>query len=155
MVSLGVVVAAILAVVFFVFSDQPATERFRTRRARPAGGPAPAPPPLRPQAARSDIGPPPARVLQRQLALPSFRRTARRPAPSRPGPTGQAATTPVPGPLPATLEGRFEDEAVTFWTRVRSSAALLVLLAGVGTVVALAIGATMFLAGLALRHALR
>jgi len=44
---------------------------------------------------------------------------------------------------------------VTFLTRVRSSIALLVLLAAVGTTVALAIGAVLFLAGLALRHTLR
>src|SRR5436190_16361811 len=39
MVSLGVVVAAILAVVFLVFSDQPATERLRNSRARSNPGP--------------------------------------------------------------------------------------------------------------------
>ena len=51
--------------------------------------------------------------------------------------------------------GPLELEAVTLWTRVRSSAALLVLLAAVGTAVAMAIGTIVFLAGLALRHALR
>ena len=51
--------------------------------------------------------------------------------------------------------GPLQLEAVTLWTRVRSSAALLVLLAAVGTAVAMAIGAIVFLAGLALRHALR
>jgi hypothetical protein len=54
----------------------------------------------------------------------------------------------LPGPALA-------PEPVTLWQRVRSSVALLALLAAVGTVVALAIGATVFLAGLALRHALR
>jgi len=44
---------------------------------------------------------------------------------------------------------------VTFLTRVRSSVALLVLLAAVGTVVALAIGSVLYLASLALRHTLR
>src|SRR5437764_8799479 len=151
MVSLGVVVAAILAVVFFVFSDQPATARFRTRRAPDAGGPARAPPPLRPEAAKSHVGPPPARVLQRQLALPSFRRTARRPAASTPAAAGQSGTG---GYSPVTIQPGFADDTVTLWTRLRSSLALLILLAGVGTVVALAIGAAMFLAGLALRHAL-
>jgi hypothetical protein len=47
------------------------------------------------------------------------------------------------------------DEDATFFSRVRSSVALLVLLAAVGTTVALAIGAVLFLAGLALRHTLR
>jgi len=51
--------------------------------------------------------------------------------------------------------GPFELETLTLWTRVRSSVALLVLLAGVGTAVAMAIGTIVFLAGLALRHALR
>jgi len=48
-----------------------------------------------------------------------------------------------------------QDEGVTFFTRVRSSVALLVLLAGVGTAVALAIGSVLYLASLALRHTLR
>jgi len=48
-----------------------------------------------------------------------------------------------------------QDEEVTLFTKVRSSVALLVLLAAVGTTVALAIGAVLFLAGLALRHTLR
>ncbi len=47
------------------------------------------------------------------------------------------------------------DESVTFFTRVRSSVALVVLLAAVGTAVALAIGAVLYLASLALRHTLR
>jgi hypothetical protein len=41
------------------------------------------------------------------------------------------------------------------FSRVRSSAALLVLLAAVGTTVALAIGAVLYLASLALQHTLR
>ena len=53
-------------------------------------------------------------------------------------------------PLPV-----LEADGTTTWTRVRASVALLALLSFVGTVVALAIGATMFMAGLALRHALR
>jgi hypothetical protein len=47
------------------------------------------------------------------------------------------------------------DEGISFWTRLRSSVALLVLLTAVGTAVALAIGIVLFLAGLALRHTLR
>jgi len=47
------------------------------------------------------------------------------------------------------------DESVTFFTRVRSRVALLVLLAAVGTAVALAIGSVLYLASLALRHTLR
>jgi len=47
------------------------------------------------------------------------------------------------------------DADVTFLARVRSSVALLVLLAAVGTTVALAIGSILFLTSLALRHTLR
>ena len=47
------------------------------------------------------------------------------------------------------------DQAATFLTRARSSVALLVLLAAVGTTVALAIGAVLYLASLALQHTLR
>jgi hypothetical protein len=47
------------------------------------------------------------------------------------------------------------DQGLSLWTRLRSSIALLVLLTAVGTVVALAIGIALFLAGLALRHTLR
>ena len=47
------------------------------------------------------------------------------------------------------------DASITFFTRVRSSAALVVLLTAVGTAVALAIGLVLYLAGLALRHTLR
>jgi hypothetical protein len=47
------------------------------------------------------------------------------------------------------------DASITFFTRVRSSVALLVLLTAVGTAVALAIGLVLYLAGLALRHTLR
>src|SRR5438477_12724675 len=63
MVSLAVVVVAILAVVFLVFTDQPATERWRTRRGETAVAPDGLP-------NGSGTGPPPAAVLQRQLALP-------------------------------------------------------------------------------------
>src|SRR5205807_10175651 len=66
MISLTVVVAAILAVLVLVFSDQPATQRVRGRR---AGQPAPT---ATGQTSSPLIlrGPPPAEVLQRQLALP-------------------------------------------------------------------------------------
>jgi hypothetical protein len=47
------------------------------------------------------------------------------------------------------------DQGLSLWTRLRSSIALLVLLTAVGTVMALAIGIALFLAGLALRHTLR
>ena len=47
------------------------------------------------------------------------------------------------------------DDGITFFARVRSSVALLVLLTAVGTTVALAIGSVLYLAGLALRHTLR
>src|SRR5947209_13456708 len=76
MVSLAVVVAAILAVVVLVFSDQTATGRAGTRRGlrgvtAPSSSAA-----TRPAASNSSrAGPPPADVLQRQLALPSVRRT--------------------------------------------------------------------------------
>ena len=46
-------------------------------------------------------------------------------------------------------------EPISLFTRVRSSVALLVLLAAVGTAVALAIGVVLYLASLALRHTLR
>ena len=46
------------------------------------------------------------------------------------------------------------EEGITFLSRVRSTVALLVLLAAVGTTVALAIGAVLFLASLALRNTL-
>jgi len=155
MVSLAVVVAAILAVVFLVFSDQPATERLRNPRARSSNGPSP--PSAPPRAATAPgSGPPPALVLQRQLALPSLRRTASVPAPQT-TPRQPIAPRPRPRPVPSTAMpvGPFELETLTLWTRVRSSVALLVLLAGVGTAVAMAIGTIVFLAGLALRHALR
>jgi hypothetical protein len=163
MVSLVVVVAAILAVVFLVFSDQPATERFRSLRGD-AVGPAPSPPPsLRPAPADSESGPPPASVLQAQLALPSLRRATAAPGTSRSGPPSRAGASASmrTGPQPALSDGgaipatSFDLEAISFWARLRSSAALLALLTAVGTVVALGIGAAMFLASLALRHALR
>jgi hypothetical protein len=47
------------------------------------------------------------------------------------------------------------EEGVTLFTRVRSSVALLVLLAAVGATVAISIGVVMYLASLALRHTLR
>src|SRR5438874_9664191 len=69
MISLTVVVAAILAVLVLVFSDQPATQRVRGRR---AGQPAPT---ATGQTSSPLIlrGPPPAEVLQRQLARPTSR----------------------------------------------------------------------------------
>ena len=151
MVSLAVVVAAILAVLYLVFSDQPATQRAHRRRAslrsvalgRDAVSDAQAPLVLR--------GPPPARVLQHQLALPS----------SRPR-TPPAATGGAPAPVARstvvdrTYEVRLaSEEGITVFTRVRSSVALLVLLAAVGATVAIAIGVVMYLASLALRHTLR
>jgi hypothetical protein len=48
-----------------------------------------------------------------------------------------------------------KEEGLSFFTRARSSVALLVLLAAVGTTVALAIGSVLYLASLALRHTLR
>ena len=48
-----------------------------------------------------------------------------------------------------------QEEGVTFVTRARSSGALIVLLAAIGTAVALAIGSVLYLASLALRHTLR
>ena len=48
-----------------------------------------------------------------------------------------------------------DQEDISVFTRVRSSVALLVLLAGVGTAVALAIGSILYMASLALRHTLR
>src|SRR5947208_3993389 len=74
MVSLAVVVAAILAVLVLVFSDQPATEQVRRfrgwRGVAPVPSPAPAPgmhAEIQPEAPLILRGPPPARVLQRQL----------------------------------------------------------------------------------------
>jgi hypothetical protein len=161
MVSLAVVVAAILAVVVLVFSDQPATGRAGSRRGpRAVTGPS-ATTPARPAGSDSArAGPPPAAVLQRQLALPSVRRPP--PAGTASPPAAPVAVQPASGPLRATgpavatgTLGAFELDQSTFWSRLRSSVALLVLLASVGTLFALAIGAAMFLAGLALRHALR
>ena len=153
MVSLAVVVVAILAVLVLVFSDQPATQRAQRRRAglgRVALGrdafssEAQAPLVLR--------GPPPAHVLQHQLALPSAR-------PRTPPPAG-TGTAPVPVPRSTVADRAYEvrlasEEGVTLFTRVRSSVALLVLLAAVGATVAIAIGVVMYLASLALRHTLR
>src|SRR5436305_7471073 len=72
MVSLAVVVVAILAVLVLVFSDQPATQRMKGSRGRPAS----VQPPASSAHATSAVvlrGPPPAHVLQQQLALPSAR----------------------------------------------------------------------------------
>jgi hypothetical protein len=148
---------AILAVLVLVFSDQPATQRMRGRRggarAAPADDQTSSPLVLR--------GPPPADVLQRQLALPSARPRSGATAAARPSATTRTASD-VSRPLAAatvpdrTYDVRLgQDEGVTFFTRMRSSVALLVLLAAVGTTVALAIGAVLVLAGLALRHTLR
>src|SRR5436190_14475940 len=97
MVSLAVVVAAILAVLVLVFSDQPATERVRglrggPRNRKPAALGADAQSPSG-QAASAVVlrGPPPAHVLQRQLALPSPR-----PRPSTPAAAAQGATAARP-----------------------------------------------------------
>src|SRR4051812_24144099 len=87
MVSLAVVVAAILAVLVLVFSDQPATEQVRRLR----GGRTPVSP--RPRSGNGAVtahaaapairrGPPPATVLQRQLALPPVRPRTPAPAPA-------------------------------------------------------------------------
>src|SRR5438067_13577488 len=76
MVSLAVVVAAILAVLVLVFSDQPATQRVRRIRARRGSRPQPRSPTPALAHVVSPVllrGPPPARVLQRQLALPTVR----------------------------------------------------------------------------------
>jgi len=69
-----------------------------------------------------------------------------------------APTTPLT--LPTKREETYDvrlgqDEGVTFFTRIRSSVALLVLLTAVGTVVALAIGSVLYLVSLALRHTFR
>ena len=123
------------------------------RRGRPPEEPQPS----SAQASSSLIlrGPPPAHVLQQQLALPSTR-------PRGPRPQGAATAAGVAKPLtlPTRPEETYDvrlgpDEGVTFFTRVRSSVALLVLLAAVGTAVALAIGSVLYLASLALRHTLR
>ncbi|MCU1451760.1 MAG: hypothetical protein JWP02_3930 [Acidimicrobiales bacterium] len=68
----------------------------------------------------------------------------------------RAAGTATPAPAELEAEADVQlDEGLSFWTRLRSSVALLVLLTAVGTVVALAIGIALFLAELALRHTLR
>jgi hypothetical protein len=167
MVSLAVVVAAILAVLVLVFSDQPATQRVKGRRGARNGrhsAPSLALSASSSQPASSLVlrGPPPAHVLQHQLALPSAKPRAPRPTPSA-TPRG-APTTTAPQSERAdtatvadeTYDVRLaKDEDVTFLSRARSSAALVVLLAAVGTAVALAIGSVLYLAGLALRHTLR
>ncbi|TMK84433.1 MAG: hypothetical protein E6G57_14955 [Actinobacteria bacterium] len=102
-------------------------------------------------------GPPPAAVLQRQLALPATRPRTAAAAPGAARPSAPALKPRGPATVPDRASdvrlGR--DEDVTFFARVRSSVALLILLAAVGTTVALAIGSVLYLAGLALRHTLR
>lgn len=71
-----------------------------------------------------------------------------------------AATATKPLPRTTAPDRAYEvpvgkEEGLSFFTRARSSAALLVLLAAVGTTVALAIGSVLYLASLALRHTLR
>jgi hypothetical protein len=98
-------------------------------------------------------GPPPARVLQQQLALPSGRTRSFGPGSAAPvaSPRRVAVTS-----APDIDEGRLgNEEGVTVFTRLRSSVALLVLLATVGSTVAIAIGIVLYLAGAALRHTLR
>jgi hypothetical protein len=101
-------------------------------------------------------------VLQRELALPSGR--TRAPRPRGPAPPVAAPTTAASvdeRTATATVADRAYDarldkeEGVTFFSRARSSAALVVLLTAIGTAVALAIGSVLYLAGLALRHTLR
>src|SRR5438270_4185804 len=120
MVSLAVVVAAILAVLVLVFSDQPATERVRglrggARNRRPATFGAGAQSPSG-QAASAAVlrGPPPADVLQRQLALPSPRPRTSPPAAvtaARPASSSLATTTVADRAYDVRL-GR--DESITF-----------------------------------------
>jgi hypothetical protein len=156
MVSLVVVVAAILAVLVLVFSDQPATDQVRRLRGgRPPqpldpSGSAPAAAQAGPPVIRR--GPPPARVLQHQLALPSTRPRT----PAHAG-AGHGGAPPPPAPVHAAWDEEEVplDEGLSLWMRMRSGLALLVLLTAVGAVVALAIGVALFLAGLALRHTLR
>jgi hypothetical protein len=153
MVSLAVVVTAILAVLVLVFSDQPATQRMRRLR----GGSAATPSSGHASPALLLRGPPPADVLQRQLALPSTRPRSAAPAPGPGRPPASAATPLKPVTVPdRAYDVRLgRDTEVTFLGRVRSSVALLVLLTAVGTAVALAIGSVLYLASLALRHTLR
>jgi hypothetical protein len=164
MVSLAVVVAAILAVLVLVFSDQPATQRVKGRRGTRHGRQSP--PSLALSASSSQPasphvlrGPPPAHVLQQQLALPSGKpRAPRHAAPATTASQSERAGTGTTTALVAdrTYDVRVaKDEDVTFLSRTRSSAALVVLLAAVGTAVALAIGSVLYLASLALRHTLR
>jgi hypothetical protein len=153
MVSLAVVVVAILAVLVLVFSDQPATQRVRRLRGQSTD-------PSSPDQASPALvlrGPPPAAVLQRQLALPSSRPRSAAPAA---GTAQRSAPAAKPLTPPTVADRAYDvrlgrDTEITFFGRLRSSAALLVLLAAVGTVVALAIGSVLYLAGLALRHTLR
>jgi len=119
-------------------------------------------------------GPPPATVLQRQLALPSVR--PRTPPPAS-NPPVRASAPPVVRPSPptspmasstattdaagdadeldaddmGTWESTIPDDR-TFLTRARSSVSLIVLLALVGALVALLIGAALFLAELAIQN---
>ena len=165
MVSLAVVVAAILAVLVLVFSDQPATQRVKgrrgTRNGRQSGSLAVSA--SSSAQASSELvfrGPPPAHVLQQQLALPSGRARTPRPAGSTAAPVAVRARTERTAPDTTDVDRTYDvpvgqEEGVTFLTRARSSGALIVLLAAIGTAVALAIGSVLYLASLALRHTLR
>ena len=149
MVSLAVVGAAFLAVLVLVFSDQPATapvDGLGGGRSWPAG---PRQPALAANVAHRF--PPSADVLQRGLALPSPRRSAPR---HRTDASDGGAVGASGRDRPSAVRIGV-DERATFLTRMRSSLELLVLLAAVGTAVALGIGAVLFLASLALRHTLR
>src|SRR5438874_7355292 len=143
MVSLAVVVAAILAVLVLVFSDQPATEQVQRIRARRGSRPQPRSPTPALAHVVSPVllrGPPPARVLQRQLALPTVRPRA---APVEAGARPIARpSAPVVTSLTATAEtvGDIGDERGTFLERLRSTIALLGLVTLVGTTVAALIG---------------
>src|SRR5438094_4912416 len=105
MVSLAVVVVAILAVLVLVFSDQPATQRVKGRRGRPSSVQEPGS--SAPHAATTLVlrGPPPAHVLQQQLALPSARPRALRTG-TAPAASGVASSKP---PAAATVPDRAYD----------------------------------------------
>src|SRR5437016_11847623 len=94
MASLAVVVVAILAVLVLVFSDQPATQRMKGSRGGARSG--------RQETSSAHAspvlvlrGPPPAHVLQQQLALPSARPRTPRPAATS-SPSGAGETRPLP-----------------------------------------------------------
>ena len=145
MVSLAVVVGAVLAVLLLAFSgpDKPATTRRLRRRARrTAARPRPH--------ALSGSASSPARVFQEELALPAGAGGVRR-GRSRPAQSPAASFQPTARRVPAVGEFERQDR----WARLRSSLALLFLLTVVGTMLAGAIGTALFLAGLALRDAVR